>query len=65
MWGSHGEFVVDGNLAKLRFCEQLPQIKVPTLIIVGDHDECDPKMSQEMHAKIARSKLVLLPKAAT
>ncbi len=63
MWGSHGEFVVDGNLAEVEYLDKLPQIKVPTLIIVGDHDECDPKMSQEMHAKIARSKLVILPKS--
>ena len=31
--------------------------------IVGDHDESDPKMSQEMHARIAGSKLVILPKS--
>ena len=29
------------------------KIKVPTLIIVGDHDESDPKMSKEMQEKIA------------
>jgi len=63
MWGSHGEFVVDGNLTEVEYLDKLPQIKVPTLIIVGDHDECDPKMSEEMHAKIAGSKLVVLPKS--
>jgi pimeloyl-ACP methyl ester carboxylesterase len=31
------------------------------LIIVGENDESDPKMSKEMHAKIAGSKLVILP----
>jgi len=61
MWGSHGEFVVDGNLTEVEYLDELPQIKVPTLIIVGDHDESDPKMSQEMHEKIAGSKLVILP----
>lgn len=63
MWGSHGEFVVDGNLTEVEYVDKLSQIKVPTLIIVGDHDESDPKMSQEMHAKIAGSKLVILPKS--
>jgi proline iminopeptidase len=63
MWGSHGEFVVDGNLTEVEYVDKLSQIKVPTLIIVGDHDECDPKMSQEMHAQIAGSKLVILPKS--
>jgi pimeloyl-ACP methyl ester carboxylesterase len=47
----------------VEYLDRLPQIKVPTLIIVGDHDESDPKMSQEMHAKIAGSKLVILPKS--
>lgn len=61
MWGSHGEFVVDGNLTEVEYLDRLSQIKVPTLIIVGDHDESDPKMSQEMHEKIAGSQLVILP----
>jgi proline iminopeptidase len=61
MWGSDGEFIVDGNLKEVEYVGQLSQIKVPTLIIVGDHDECDPKMSQEMHEKIAGSQLVILP----
>jgi proline iminopeptidase len=61
MWGSDGEFVVDGNLKEVEYVERLPEIKVPTLIIVGDHDESDPKMSKEMHEKIAGSVLVILP----
>jgi len=61
MWGSHGEFVVDGNLTEVEYLDKLSQIKVPTLIIVGDHDESDPKMSREMHDKIAGSQLVILP----
>jgi proline iminopeptidase len=61
MWGSDGEFVVDGNLKEVEYVGQLSHIKVPTLIIVGDHDESDPRMSQEMHEKIAGSQLVILP----
>ena len=60
MWGSDGEFVIDGNLREVEYVGQLSQIKVPTLIIVGDHDESDPKMSKEMHEKIAGSQLVIL-----
>jgi len=36
---------------------------VPTLILVGDHDECDPSLSREIHQKIAGSRLVILPKS--
>jgi len=35
MWGSHGEFVVDGNLADVEYLDKLSTIKVPTLILVG------------------------------
>jgi proline iminopeptidase len=61
MWGSHGEFVIDGNLTGAKYLDKLPTIHVPTLILAGDHDECDPSMSKEMNAKIKGSKLVILP----
>ena len=63
MWGEHGEFVIDGNLKSAEYTDQLSSIKVPTLIIAGDHDESDPSLSQTMHQKIAGSKLVILPKS--
>jgi proline iminopeptidase len=61
MWGSHGEFVIDGNLKSVEYVDRLATIHVSTLILVGDHDECDPSLSREMHAKIAGSQLVILP----
>ena len=61
MWGSDGEFVIDGNLKSVEYVDRLPTIHVSTLIVVGDHDECDPSLSKEMHEKIANSKLVILP----
>jgi proline iminopeptidase len=61
MWGSHGEFVVDGNLVSVEYLDRLATIKVPTLILVGDHDQSDPAMSKEMQARIAGSQLVILP----
>jgi len=63
MWGEHGEFVIDGNLKSVEYTERLAAIKVPTLVMAGDHDECDPSLSQVMHEKIAGSKLVVLPKS--
>ena len=61
MWGSHGEFVIDGNLTSVEYTDRLPSIKVPTLITAGDHDECAPALSEEMHQKIGGSKLVIFP----
>ena len=63
MWGSHGEFVVDGNLTSVEYADRLPSIKVPTLITVGDHDQSDPSVSREMNALIPGSKLVVLPES--
>ncbi len=61
MWGLDGEFVIDGNLKSVEYAAKLPSIKVPTLIICGDHDEVDPSLSRAMHEKIAGSKLVVMP----
>lgn len=63
MWGSHGEFIVDGNLKAVEYADRLPSLRVPTLITVGDHDEVAPSISKDMRARIPGSTLVILPKA--
>lgn len=63
MWGSHGEYVIDGNLKSVEYGDRLSTIHVPTLITAGDHDESDPAMSKEMHEKIQGSEVVILPKS--
>jgi proline-specific peptidase len=63
MWGSHGEYVIDGNLASVEYTDKLASITVPALITAGDHDECDPSLAREMHAKIKGSKLVIFPQS--
>ena len=63
MWGSHGEFIVDGNLASVEYADRLSLLRVPTLILVGDHDQVDPSISKDMQARIPGSKLVILPES--
>lgn len=63
MWGSTGEFIIDGNLKSVEYADLLHSIKVPTLITAGDHDECDPSLSEEMHKLINGSELFILPKS--
>jgi len=63
MWGSNGEYIIDGNLTSAEYADRISAIKVPTLITVGDNDECDPSLSREMNQKITGSKLVILPKS--
>jgi proline iminopeptidase len=63
MWGSHGEFVIDGNLKSVEYGDRLTSIHVPTLITVGDHDECDPSLARYMNDKIIGSKLAVMPQS--
>jgi proline iminopeptidase len=63
MWGSDGEFIIDGNLKSVEYLDKLSSIHVPTLMICGDHDESNPRLSQTMHEKIAGSKLAIIPQA--
>ncbi|HLJ47958.1 MAG TPA: proline iminopeptidase-family hydrolase [Bryobacteraceae bacterium] len=63
MWGSHGEFVIDGNLKSVEYGDRITSIKVPTLITAGDHDECDPSLARYMADKIIGSKLFIVPQS--
>ena len=61
--GSNGEFVIDGNLTSVEYGDRLSAIHVPTLITVGDNDECDPAISRDMQRLIKGSRLVILPQS--
>ena len=51
-------------IRRLNYLERLPEIKLPTLVIVGEEDPGTPvAASKAMHAQIAGSKLVILPQA--
>jgi proline iminopeptidase len=63
MWGSNGEFIIDGNLKSVEYTDRLSAITVPTLITVGDNDESNPSLSLEMQQKISGSELVIFPKS--
>jgi len=63
MWGSHGEFVVDGNLTSVEYADRLGSLHVPTLITVGDHDESDPSIARDIQRCIPGAQLVVLPQS--
>jgi proline iminopeptidase len=63
MWGSHGEYIIDGNLKSVEYADRLPSLKVPTLITAGDNDECAPSIAQTMHGLIHGSQLVVFPRS--
>jgi 3-oxoadipate enol-lactonase len=52
-------------ISKIDLLDRLPEIKCPTLIMVGEHDHgTPPEMSRQMHANIAQSEFLLIPNAA-
>lgn len=52
-------------IRRLNYLERLSEIKIPTLIMVGEDDPGTPvAASQAMHERIAKSKLVVIPSAA-
>jgi proline iminopeptidase len=63
MWGSHGEFVVDGNLTSVEYADRLHSITVPTLITVGDHDQVAPSVAEAIQKAIKGSTLSVIPQS--
>ncbi|MGA2184720.1 MAG: proline iminopeptidase-family hydrolase [Bryobacteraceae bacterium] len=63
MWGSHGEFIIDGNLKSVEYAKRLPSLRVRTLVTAGDHDECDPALAKELSGLIHGSRLVIFPQS--
>jgi len=63
MWGSDGEYLIDGNLKSVEYEKRLPSVRVRTLITAGDHDECDPALAKEMGQLIRGSRVVILPQS--
>jgi len=58
------EFTVTGTLKTWDIMDRLPEIQVPTLLVGGRHDECRPGHLEEMHRRIAASRLVIIEDAS-
>jgi proline iminopeptidase len=58
MWGPN-EFTVTGTLKDWDVIDRLGEIRVPTLITSGRHDECTPVLVEPLHRGIAGSEWVL------
>jgi proline iminopeptidase len=59
MWGPSEFGPVTGNLKGWDITERLGEIRVPTLLTVGRHDEMWPSHMQDMQARIPGSELVI------
>jgi len=58
------EFHVTGTLRDWSVLERLGEIRVPTLVTCGRHDECTPEMSAETAAAIPGAELAVFEKSA-
>jgi pimeloyl-ACP methyl ester carboxylesterase len=62
MSGSHGEFVIDGNMVSVEYADQLKTLHVPTLVMAGEDDPVTLGILKEIHTSIVGSQLVVLPR---
>jgi L-proline amide hydrolase len=58
------EFVITGTLADWDITTRLPEIRVPTLITAGCHDEFTPRQAQAVHEGIPGSELVVFEESS-
>jgi proline-specific peptidase len=63
MWGPN-EFTVTGSLKDWEVIARLGEIRMPTLITSGRHDECTPALVEPLHQGIAGSEWVLFEGSA-
>jgi proline iminopeptidase len=64
MWGAKTDFHIDGNLKGFNFTPQLRTLRIPTLVIYGDHDLVSDATALESHEALVGSKLVEMSRAA-
>lgn len=64
MWGGKSDFHIDGNLVGFDFTPALRKLRMPALVIYGDHDLVSAATARESHEALAGSKLVEVPRSA-
>ena len=63
MWGA-SEFNATGTLKNYDRTSELSSIRVPTLLVCGQHDEATPATGRRYAAKIDRASFVEIPRAS-
>lgn len=63
MWGP-SEFVATGTLGDYNRIDRLAEITIPTLFLVGEHDEARPETMLEFQALVPGSVVKVIPEAA-
>jgi proline iminopeptidase len=63
MWGP-SEFTITGTLRKLNLLPDLHEIKVPVLLVCGDHDEAGTKTVKDYQTAFSDARLAVIPNAS-
>lgn len=64
MWVRSSDFVLDGNLAGFDFTQGLATLRIPTLLILGDHDLISVPVGHTMQSLIPGSRLIVMEHSA-
>lgn len=64
MWGAKSDFHIDGNMTGFDFTPALRKLKMPALVIYGDHDLVSAATARQSHEALAGSTLVEIPRSA-
>jgi proline iminopeptidase len=63
LWGP-SEFHATGRLRTFERMDRLPELRIPTLVIVGEHDEVTPGDAARIAAQITGATVSVIPEAA-
>ena len=58
VWGAKSDFHIDGDLVGFDFTAALRKLRIPALVIYGEHDMVTDATAEESHAALAGSTLV-------
>jgi proline iminopeptidase len=58
------EFLYTGNLKDWNRIPDMPRIAVPTLVVVGQHDELSPACAMRMHHALPNSEIKVFPNSS-
>jgi proline iminopeptidase len=58
------EFTITGRIRDWDVTDQLPRIRIPTLVTVGRYDEVTPRVARSIHEGLRGSKLVVFARSS-
>jgi proline iminopeptidase len=64
MWVRRSDFRIDGNLKGFDFTKALARVRVPSLVVIGDHDLVSTTTADLTRASLPRATLIVMAEAA-